>query len=147
MNTISLKIATKKLFLILSALVLPGLAAGCSGGNEGPSLAAVAGTVQYDGAPIEEGRITFRADAGAGRAYSTDIKNGAFSLEVEPGKAKVEVIASRVIPGKFGEAASPDKEPPPLSEMYIPAKYNTETTLEAEVTTGENNIPFNLEAN
>lgn len=146
MNTISPKTSTR-LFLLLTLLVLPALTTGCGGGgSEGPALYTVSGTVQYDGAPIDEGRITFRTDAGAGRAYSAEIEDGAYSLEVEPGKAKVEVIASRVIPGKFGEAASPDEEAPPLSEMYIPAKYNTETTLEAEVTTGKNEIPFKLEA-
>ena len=128
-------------------LSVPCLSTGCGGGtSDGPDLFPVTGTVQFDGTPVEEGRILFRTDSGAGRAYSTEIKNGSYTLEIEPGPVKVEVTASRVIPGKFGEPASPDEEPPPLSEMYIPAKYNSESTLTANVSAGDNTIPFDLTA-
>jgi hypothetical protein len=38
----------------------------------------------------------------------------------------------REVPGKMDESNPGD--PVPLMEMYIPAKYNTETTLTTEVT-------------
>jgi hypothetical protein len=121
-------------------------AAGCGGGGEpGPALYTVKGTVTFDNDPIEKGRIQFRQAEGTGRAYSAEITNGNYELQTEAGKMSVEVTASRIVPGKFSEPASPDEEPEPLGEMYIPAKYNTETTLEVEVKpSGDNEIPIPL---
>lgn len=120
---------------------------GCSdGGGDAPDVYPVSGTVTFDGIPVAIGRIEFRADAGAGEAYSADIKDGAYSLETVPGTMKVSVIASRPVPGKFGEPAAPEEPPPPVMEMYIPAEFNTATTLTAEVTTGSNTVPFALES-
>lgn len=57
----------------------------------------------------------------------------------------VEITASKEVPGKMSEAASPDEKPQPMHEMYIPAKYNQKTTLTAKVTAdGENKFPFDL---
>ena len=58
---------------------------------------------------------------------------------------KVEIIASRPS-GKF-DTSNPDEPPQPVGEMYIPAKYNAESSLTADVKpTGENVMPFDLTA-
>jgi hypothetical protein len=123
---------------------LMGLAfalAGCADSSNGPRLYGVTGEVTYDGQPIEKGAIKF-TNSGDGRAYTGEINNGRYELKCEPGKAKVEITASRVIPGKFTEANPGEKEP--AREMYIPAKYNAKTTLEADVEDKSNEIPFHL---
>lgn len=136
---------TLRFFFPLFASCL--MAIGCGGpGGDAPELFPVTGTVTFDGKPISEGSILFRADGGTGAGYAAEIKDGNYEIETVPGEMKVEITASRIVPGKFGEAASPDEEPPPLSEMYIPEKYNTKSTLTAEVKAdGENTIPFKLE--
>jgi len=133
--------------VLFPLLGLVGLiSAGCGGGSgDAPALYNVEGTVTFAGEPVETGRIQFRADEGAGTAYSAEITNGKYKLETVPGKMKIEITASRAVPGKMGEAASPDEQPQPVMEMYIPAKYNTASTLTAEVTKGDNTIPFQLE--
>ena len=69
----------------------------------------------------------------------------AVSLQAEPGKISVEITAPRIIPGKFDKS---NGTPEPVGEMYIPKKYNANTTLSAEVTPdGENQIPFVLASN
>lgn len=129
----------------MAALLLaPVVLVGCGGGPEGPELFPVSGTVTFDGSPVDDGRILFRRAEGDQKAYSAEIKAGKYSLECEAGKVKVEITASRLIPGKF-DTSNPDDEPQPVGEMYIPAKYNSESTLEAEVkSAGENTIPFDL---
>jgi hypothetical protein len=134
-------------FLPLVILVfLSTFGSGCGGKvDEGPALFPVKGTVTFEGEPVKEGRIQFSPAAGNGAARSAEIKEGAYELNAEPGKMKVEITASRIVPGKFSEPASPDEAPQPLGEMYIPEQYNSKTTLEAEVkSSGDNNIPFQL---
>lgn len=130
-------------FAFASALVLSTLALGC-GGDGGPTLYNVSGTVSYDGKPIEQGRIQFRNTGSDGRAYSGEIKNGSYQLRSEAGTMQVEVIATRIIPGKFVKGQNGEPEPIPAAEMYIPAKYNSATKLTAEVK-GSSTIPFDLE--
>ncbi|NLS96945.1 MAG: hypothetical protein GXX96_32815 [Planctomycetaceae bacterium] len=88
----------------------------------------------FDGQPVEEGRILFRAVEGDQRAFSGAIQNGRYELESLPGKMTVEITASRIIPGKFDES-NPD-EKVPMGEMYIPERYNSKTELTAEVPAG-----------
>lgn len=132
---------------IVSFTGLVGLlvvAAGCGGSSNGLDTYPVSGTVTFDGTPIEKGRITFRDASANGRAFSAEIDNGSYELESEAGTMTVTIIASRIIPGKFGtEEGTKD----PAGEMYIPKKYNDETTLKAEVTAdGDNTFPFDLKS-
>lgn len=127
----------------LGAAFLVCALAGCGGGPQGPALYAVSGAATFDGKPIETGRIEFRKAEGDGRAYSGEIKNGAYSLQCEAGKMTVSITASRIIPGKF-DKSNPDDEPQPVGEMYIPKKYNDKTELKAEIKPSSNDIPFAL---
>lgn len=114
--------------------------AGCSS-SAGPKLYPVSGKVTFEGEPVKEGRITFKVGGTAGKGYSAEIKDGAYSAQIEPGKAVVEVTASRLIPGKF-DTSNGTKEP--VGEMYIPAKYNSATKLSAEIKPQSNDVPFDL---
>lgn len=125
---------------LLFSLMLPG----CGGGGGGPKLYKTSGQVTFDGAPVETGRILFRMTSGDQKAYAAEITNGEYTIETLPGEASVEITASRIIPGKF-DTSNPDDEPQPIGEMYIPAKYNSQTTLKATVAENNNNsTPFAL---
>lgn len=100
------------------------------------------GTVTFKGEPIEEGRINFRELDGEMRPYSAPIKNGAFSIESTAGKMRVEVYASRIIPGKFDTSNLTEE---PVGEMYIPERYNSRSELTHEVTRGAPSPTFTLE--
>jgi hypothetical protein len=127
-------------FWVLSCSML--LALGCSSGPTGPAEYPVSGTVTLDGKPIETGRILFRKVGDGEHAYRGEITNGNYSFTSEPGKVKVEITASRPVPGKFDTS---NGTPEPMGEMYIPKKYNSQTTLEAEVkSSGDNALPFEL---
>lgn len=127
---------------IAAVLLLASICvAGCSSGGDGLALYPVTGTVTFDNEPVAEGRVLFRKKEGDRKAFSAEIKEGKYEVEAEPGKMTVEVIASRVVPGKFDTS---NGTPEPVGEMYIPERYNSKTTLEAEVKPDDNEIPFAL---
>ncbi len=110
---------------------------GCGGGD---GLATVTGKVTFENEPVTEGRITFKMGGPTGKAYSAEIKDGSYTAQLAPGQAVVEVVASRSIPGKFDTTSNPGfKEP--VSEMYIPARYNSATKLTAEIKSGRSELP------
>ena len=136
----SLSFVTKGSVAAVLAFILM---AGCNSAPEGPALYPVTGTVTFDGTPVTDGRIQFRKTDGDQQAFSGEIKDGKYSLEAQAGSMKVEIVASRPT-GKF-DTSNPDEPPQPVGEMYIPAKYNAESSLTADVKAdAENVIPFDL---
>ncbi|MGI6417750.1 MAG: hypothetical protein ACOX1P_19015 [Thermoguttaceae bacterium] len=119
-------------FFALLASVTAVFLIGC--GPSGLKLNPVSGTVTFDGEPLPEGRIQFRAVEGDQRAFSGAIEQGRYTVETMPGKMAVEITASRIIPGKFDESNPGEKTP--VGEMYIPARYNSATELTAEIPSG-----------
>ena len=119
------------------------LLAGC--GSE-PKKLRVSGTVKYKGAPLPNGAITFIPDGGAGSMGGATIKDGAFEMPAATGllAGKYKVAVSQPDP----KGAAPDGDAPGASrdaKELIPAKYNAQTELGAEVKPeGPNEFPFDL---
>jgi hypothetical protein len=106
------------------------LAGGCSGGGKDKTV-QVSGKVELDGKPLDDGEIAFVGDAGTVPDI-LPVKAGAFEGKVKVGKKKVEI---RVFETK--------KAPPTATggatetrENVLPDRYNTKSTLTAEVTEG-----------
>ncbi len=106
------------------------LFAGCQGAAN-PESQPVTGSVTFDGEPVAEGNIVFRAADGQTRSCGGPITAGKFSFDASPGSKKVEITAMRVVPGKM-DTTNPGEEVP-LQEQYIPEQYNTKSTLTIEV--------------
>jgi hypothetical protein len=121
------------LLLLLTASLL---ALGC--GN-GPRKYPVSGRVTLDGNPLEAGDIYFMPVDPNVAAEAGKITAGAFRFDSPDGKMRVEIRASREVPGKKSPMGNVQKL------EFIPARYNRETTLEAEVQPkGENVFTFEL---
>src|SRR5262245_5977754 len=89
----------------------------------------VSGTVDLDGKPLEDGTITLTSDAGV-TPDTLPVKGGKFEGEAKPGKKKVEIRAFKMgKPTKMG-----DQEIPATPENFLPDRFNTKSTLTAEVT-------------
>ena len=123
------------LFAVASLLLI-----GCAE-TSGPETQTVTGSVTFDGTPVTEGQIIFRDAAGQTRSCGGPIEDGKYSFDASPGSKKVEITAMRDVPGKM-DTSNPGVEVP-LREQYIPAKYNTKSTLTAEVS-GPDPINFEL---
>jgi len=112
-------------------------AAGCS--NQ-PKLYPVSGTVTFDGQPVESGDILFISTAGDRGPDAAKIAGGKYALQTTAGTKRVEVSASRIRPGGARGAGGE-----PVPEEYIPARYNLESRLTAEVKAeGSNTFDFEL---
>lgn len=126
---------------------------GCFGGSaENIERAAISGTVTYDGKPLPEGSIQFVPDTDSsgkplrGKAVQAIISDGVYRLEADRGATvgmnQVLINASKKT-GKFQES---DGQKTEILKQYLPAKYNTSSTLKYEVKSGENTADFALES-
>jgi len=124
-----------------AAVLLLVVATGC--GRSGPTLVPVSGSVTFDGQPVETGEIVFRAVDGAVTSGAGPIVAGRYAARAPVGSKRVEIIATR--PAR-GAAAKPSiSGEPTAAEMFVPDRYNAESTLTAEVTAGgPNEFDFTL---
>jgi hypothetical protein len=104
---------------------------GCGGTT---TAHAVTGIVTFQGKPLPEGEIVFVAEDGKASDPAT-VKDGKYSVQVTAGKKLVRIRAARIKPGGARDAMGT-----PVPEDYLPAKYNTQTTLRAEVVPGGPNV-------
>ncbi len=125
----------KRWQLVIAGMgLLAGLATGC-----GPSGAPVSGTVTWNGKPVEKGHIVLEPVEENVKPDAGQIQNGEFVFRAQTGVKRVKIHADRRI-----------TEPDPVMGIaergpYIPAKFNSETTLQAEITAdGENHFEFHL---
>ena len=114
----------------------------------------VSGTVNLDGAPLNQGLIQFEPQQGAGKLVnaSTAINNGTYALPVAggltPGSYKVS-ISSHPPPAPLSsdpvKAMEEASKPPPAERLS--AKYNVNTELQVEVKQeGPNKFDFDLKS-
>jgi hypothetical protein len=123
-------------FGILMAFFLSNLllASGCA---RGPNTYPVSGRIAFNGEPIVSGEIILYPQGG-GSPVAAPIKDGVFHLRAEAGPKRVEIRATREVPGKRTAMG-------PVSEQYIPERYNEQTTLRQEVAPGgPNRIELDL---
>ena len=117
---------------------------GCGGGDDGPKTVTVSGQVTFASKPLADGEITFVAADGKGRSDAGRISAGQYSFESTLGPRKVEILSWQQIKGASEKLESGEEAFE--ARQIIPAKYNEETTLTADVTeSGENEFDFPLE--
>jgi hypothetical protein len=119
----------------LAAALLAVVALGCgrSGSRPSPQRATVTGTVTLDGAPLDEGEITFLAFSGAA-ADVLPVRKGAFSGSVSVGPQRVQFAAHTTVK----RSIFPDQPPVDVQENALPVKYHAESTLQADIKPGAN---------
>lgn len=122
----------------IAALVAAALA-GCAAGD-GLDRRPIAGVVTLDGRPLAAGSILFEpADAESGTVVGASIRDGRFDVPRRdgpvPGRYAVRIYSASAeqAPPRAGESP---RKPRPMVEA-IPARYNTQSTLTAEVGPGE----------
>jgi hypothetical protein len=132
--------------LVWSGLV--GMIAGC--GGEVSSRAAVKGTVTVDGAPLPQGSIEFTPlDPHHGQTAGAAIENGQYAIAADKGlfagDYKVQIRADRPTGKKVWDGIGNERWPASkknfvdVMEPYIPARYNSRSTLTAKIERGKVN--------
>ena len=127
-----------RMFLVRSlpfiALVV---ALGCSA--SGPRKVEVSGTVKFDGKEVAEGDIVFHPEDKSAGPDGAKIVGGKYTIQAREGKNKVEIHATRTVPGKKGPLGED------WVEDFIPAEYNDKSTLSHDVkSSGNSNVNFDL---
>jgi hypothetical protein len=141
--------------------VLLALSVALVGCGSGPKRNKVSGTVKYKGVPVTAGTITFLTDQGSA-AGGAPIKDGVFEIPQATGLASgsYKVTISYPDPKGAGAAAKEGEapgvgdpagkqadgipDPRPVKDL-LPAKYNRETELKADIKDGEpNELTFDL---
>lgn len=111
--------------------------AGCSAD---PSV-TVAGTVRFDGQPLERGEIIFAAPDGSVTPTAAPIENGRYEVRALPGAKKVMINASRR--SKTIDPLTKEAE----EYSFIPAAYNVQSKLTADLKPGnQNEVNFELKS-
>jgi hypothetical protein len=133
---------------VAMAALLAGILSGC--GGKGYDRIPVAGTVTLNGEPMEEGVITFiPIDGSTGPKARAEISLGEYKFDSAtgpvPGRMRVEIDSAE----SEAEALERDirgGEKPELHRVVIPPKYNKNSTLTADVSSGgSREFPFALE--
>lgn len=132
-----------KSWLLIAALLFSKLA--CQSSNQ----VDVHGEVTLDSVPVDPGNIIFYPEAGTeSRNVSAAIVDGKYEIPAQrgpsPGKFKVEISWSKRT-GKLVPSADPGIMREEIVEK-IPARYNTESTLQIEITPGKNRHDFHLQS-
>ncbi len=118
---------------------------GC--GSE-PALESASGRVTLDDKPLGDGTIEFMPEGGKGLAVGALIQEGMYRLPnppgLAPGRYRVSISARGGSAVRAGTQPDLDLGRPGVKDP-IPARYNEQTTLHADVTAqGSNDFPFDL---
>ena len=99
----------------------------------------VGGTVTWNGGALPDGEVMFiPSDPRTGPAAGRIVK-GEFTFRTKPGRMRVEIQSARLT-GKREPVSGT-----PISELFIPARYNTKSELSVEVEPeGANHFDFPL---
>jgi len=101
----------------------------CANKVQPPKTAEVKGKVTLDGTALASGKIVFDGTAGV-PAVELDIKDGAYSGQVQVGSKTVRILSFKTVPQK-GLMKILTTE-----ENTLPAKYNTASKETREVKEG-----------
>jgi hypothetical protein len=111
---------------------------GCNGGaGDAPETSEVTGLVTLDVQPLANAHVEFAPATGRPSFGETDAE-GRYRLEYSPDQsgAIVGTNTVRIYTGGYGEAG-------PIPEK-VPARYNEQTELKADVKPGTNEFNFDL---
>ncbi|MBN2294267.1 MAG: hypothetical protein JXM70_17700 [Pirellulales bacterium] len=121
--------------------------AGC--GKHGDNRGAVSGQITLDGQPLQQGSILFVPVKGTkGVVTGGEIKDGQYHLSGNDGPAvgqnRVEIRAVRKTGRMVPKPMAPAGEMVEETGEAIPARFNSQSTIEAEIKPGDNTANFEL---
>jgi hypothetical protein len=131
---------------------------GCGGPSDQPELGQVTGTVTLDGKPLSGIAVVFQPDSGRPARGMTDAE-GKYELTYirQTKGTKVGLNRVEIAPSEDGEAeesenpdaddeSKPVAKPSKSRKPAIPARYNVQSELKADVKAGANTFDFKLES-
>ncbi|NLF71831.1 MAG: carboxypeptidase regulatory-like domain-containing protein [Candidatus Anammoximicrobium sp.] len=135
---------------MLSCLLVTSL--GCGSGNP-LNRQAVSGNVTLDGQPLDQGTIELVPTSSEQGVLSGGmIADGSFQVAADkglpPGTYTVRIYSTETSAAGAAPPAGADIAPAQPAKERIPARYNSQSELKAEVKDGESNtFTFDLKSN
>jgi hypothetical protein len=129
---------------LLAAVQLVGLS-GCSGQGDRPPLGRVSGTVTLGGQPLTDAEVTFAPESGRPSAGRTD-SSGRYELSYVMRTKGAKVGKHRVFIGWPPDDDDDGAARKTADRPKIPARYNRQSELTADVKSGSNTYDFKLES-
>ena len=130
--------------LLLLSVVAAGLT-GC-GGDSGPALGQVTGTVTMDGKPLPDAMVSFYPEAGGRSAHGVTDASGKFLLRFTGMKDGALVDTHKVKIETGVQLSESETQSRRTKVAQLPVRYNKETELTAKVERGSNNFDFDLQS-
>lgn len=137
--------------VVAFAALLAASASGCSSDSDGLAREPVWGTVTFDGQPLERGTITFVPEGETPTQGGATIAGGKYSIVKDEGLVAGNYRVAISSPQGGAETIedttndAPGMPPKPRKDL-IPARYNSKSTLTAEVKAGASNaLNFDME--
>lgn len=125
-------------------------ATGCGSGG-GAGRHAVEGKVSFDGQPVTDGQIMFEPTGQGLPMVAGKIEEGLYKVDAEHGPApgsyrvRIEGYRKKKVPGLSKHPYLGDQqEAGVVREQYLPAQFNSSTTLNAEITSEKSEYNFDL---
>jgi hypothetical protein len=124
-------------------------AGGCRDPRD-PNTTWISGYVTCDGQPIAAGDVVFEPKNASIAPAACKIKDGTFQMKVPKGDHIVRLYAFRdmPLPPEKRPKTQPEWLPPIVSEtvQYLPDRYNSSTTVEAQVEKSGDTFTFDLDS-
>ena len=134
---------------VLCLTILLPMVTGC--GHRVPQRAAVAGSVTFDGRPLEQGSILFVPVEGVqGIAAGGRIEHGQYRLSATDGpmagRHRVEIRAARKTGKMVRTSTVLRNETAAEIVELIPPRFNSASTLRVDIKPGDNTADFAVES-
>jgi hypothetical protein len=133
--------------LVNSSLLFSAAAILLVAGCEQPApVGQVQGTVTLDGKPVDNGIIRFTPLDGKVGTAGGVVENGRFTSTVPVAKHRVEISATKITGEATPEGRHSVNAGDYTATELIPDKYNTDSELTLDVTSGLNEPHFDLKS-
>ncbi len=134
----------RRLLCFAVLLVAAGLS-GCGGGDEGPELAVVRGTVTLDGKPVQGAIVQFVPLGGEGTTSVAETDaDGRYELQYTTNRSGA-VVGECLVRIESGDPIIVGGENLGNREVFAP-RYNTNSELKVTVESGKNEFNFDCKS-
>lgn len=141
---------------VLASSLLAMTTLGCGSNEFRPPLAAVKGSVSLNDKPLPDVTVTFEPLPGSGSGKEASIVGGTsmavtdaegnYSLSYMGGASRGAVIGQHIVRITSAAGGGPAGGADAVSAIPIPSNYNSNSSLTANVSAGENKLDFALQS-